>query len=116
MTVDCAMTRVTKTCLVTGVAGLGAGLLVCLGIINVGSQVALYITLPVGVTFLGLTLICYALEKEVAQFDQERNACSKVVPAQSERAAPENSGCGCQQGAEKHSRIFGSSLSQLSSD
>ena len=69
---------------------LGAGLLVCLGVVNVGNQVALYITLPVGITFLGLALICYALEKEVAQFDEDQNTRSTVVPSKSERGAAEN--------------------------
>ena len=88
------MTRLTKFCIATALAGLGVGLLVSFGIIEVGSQVAWYVALPVGVIFIGLALICYALEKEVARFDEEHNR---------QAAAPEHQGCGCQLGADAKS-------------
>jgi hypothetical protein len=98
------MTRLTKFCVATALAGLVVGLLVSFGVFEVGSHVAWYVALPVGVIFIGLALICYALEKEVARFDEEYNQPSAAGrPPKTEHAAPENHGCGCQLGADAKS-------------
>jgi hypothetical protein len=98
------MTRLTKLCVATALAGTVPGLLVTFGVVDVGSQAAWYVALPVGVIFIGLALICYALEKEVARFDQEQNPdAASGRPLKTEHAAPENQGCGCHLATESKS-------------
>ena len=98
------MTRLTKFCVATALAGLVVGLLVSFGVIDVGSHAAWYVALPVGAVFIGLSLTCYALEKEVARFDKEQNLHSAPSgPTKTKAAAPENHGCGCQLGADAKS-------------
>lgn len=93
------MTRLTKFCVATALAGLVVGLLVSFGVIDVGSHAAWYVALPVGAVFIGLSLTCYALEKEVARFDGEYKLDSTAGrPPKTRPAAPENHGCGCQPG------------------
>src|SRR5688572_23158644 len=97
------MTRLTKFCVVTALAGLVVGLPVSFGVIDVGNHAAWYVALPLGVIFAGLALICYALEREVARFDEEHNLRSGAGrPPNPEHAAPEPHG-DCQLGVDAKS-------------
>jgi hypothetical protein len=64
------MTKLTKTLALASVAGFVAGGIIDFGGFNVASS-ALLLALPLGAVFLGLALIAFMLEKEMAEFDAE---------------------------------------------
>jgi len=44
------------------------------GVIPVGNMVSWYLTFPAGVILLGLFMLSYVLQKEVARFDEEQRS------------------------------------------
>ena len=98
------MTRLTKLCLVFALFGLVAGLLVSFGVVDVGEHVGWFVTLPFGVTLLGFVLISYALENEVARFDEEQRPHSGGTESKKiETPGTENSGSDCHLATEAKS-------------
>jgi hypothetical protein len=90
------MTRLTKFCVATALVGLAVGLLVSFDVIEVGNHVAWYIALPVGAIFIGLSLACYALEKEMARFDEEhKSPPTRAKPQKTGPATTDQRRCDC---------------------
>jgi len=77
------MSKLTKVLLTVATLNLVAGILFVTGIIPVGHVVSWYLTFPVGVIFLGLFMISYMLQKEVARFDEEQR--SQLAAPRSEK-------------------------------
>jgi len=74
------MTKLTKTLASASVAGFVAGGIIDFGGFNVAS--ALLLVLPLGAVFLGLTLIAFMLEKEMAKFDAEEASKRQSIQRQ----------------------------------
>jgi hypothetical protein len=69
------MTRMTKALLVLTVLTLVAGFLIVAIVGANGGATALFIVLPAGAVLFGLFLISLILEKEMSEFDREREKC-----------------------------------------
>jgi uncharacterized membrane protein YqjE len=79
--------------LVMAMVLLALGVLVVTGVLPVGRAVGLYVTLPVGVVLLGMSLIWRMLERQ-----EESAAGAAETQAASPDRAPDRSpggGCGC---------------------
>jgi len=66
------MTALTRSLLAIAVVCLVAGLLISIGLIDVGSEAGWYVILPTGAIFLGLFMLSRIFEEEAAQYDQEQ--------------------------------------------
>ncbi|HEV2330334.1 MAG TPA: hypothetical protein VGY56_16250 [Verrucomicrobiae bacterium] len=79
------MTALSKTLLAVAITGLTSGIIVACYGENV-SPLALTLMLPLGAVAFGLFLIVFALQKEVAVYDQEQAMkgpapqCNTAVP------------------------------------
>ncbi len=69
----------TKTLLALAVILLIPGLVISVGLANVGGNTIWYVVLPTGAIFLGLFLISYLLEKQTADFDAEHHAREEKI-------------------------------------
>ena len=79
------MSKATKFLLaLTGIT-FPAGFLFVTGVINVGALPGLHVVFPLGTIFFGMTLITFALEKEVASFDAEQRAREHSLTEESRR-------------------------------
>lgn len=82
------MTKLTKSLTLLGVLGVGAGVVINSGLVDVGNLPAFYVALPFGAIFLGLALISKLLEKESAVYDQEQRANMAAANRAGTVAAP----------------------------
>ena len=67
------MSRLTKIMLGLTVINSVASALFLTGIVNISSVPGLYVVFPLAAIFYGMFLICWMLEKDVAEFDAEHH-------------------------------------------
>lgn len=66
------MSGLTKTMLGLTIASAIASVLVLSGIVNVSDVPGFYVVFPLAAVFYGMFLICWILQKEVAESDAEQ--------------------------------------------
>lgn len=84
-----------KKLLWLGVGFLVIGLALVTGLIPVGRAVGAYVTLPVGVVLLGMSLIWHMLALEEEKAATVEVSPSGQAPATAEKAPGGSGGCGC---------------------
>jgi hypothetical protein len=71
------MTRIPKVLLAVSLVAFAGGIVVSFG--NAEVPLSWTVAMPVGAVSLGLFLVAFALQKEVARFDEEERARLKLA-------------------------------------
>ncbi|MCS7090788.1 MAG: hypothetical protein RMN51_09310 [Verrucomicrobiota bacterium] len=85
-----------KTLLWLGLALTGIGLLLVIGLIPVGRAVGAYVTLPVGVVLLGMSLIWSMLSGQEEETPAQQPSSTGQTRRPDETSVGGGCGCGCQ--------------------
>jgi len=78
------MTKLTKSLLILGIAGITSGIAFSVGLMPAGSSSAGFVCLAFGAIFFGLFMISMTLQDAAAEYDMEQQESFALVKKQVE--------------------------------